>query len=403
LSVLVPLGIMALVFSWTATWVHFSHVPRLFFWIGTLVSLFVSMFLGAIAVAGVIGVANMFPSHVGVGPYFQGQAFGGVAVATANMVRAVLENPADWNQTTCSDGDGLVYSGATTPHTNSCTPYTGVDWAAFWYFVVGCILFVACILGYIHVFRVHMQTTTFAAADQDELLEEEETEEDAEVEDAGTSPLDPLVANPPRMDHEITTSGQQQEAPVTNSSVYVWNQVKGPWFAVYLNLVITLSMYPSWTSTLQSIRQCRLHGRIWNDLYQPMTFLLFNVSDFLGRCVAGWVPKSIPNLSSKLVFLAMARTIFFALFLFCPVETSPLLHLVSIQSDIYSVLVLIAFGVSNGFLISMPFMHMPSLLPSTVELQEFGSEFMNFGACFGLLTGSLTSFVYNNLASGRWG
>ena len=118
----------------------------------------------------------------------------------------------------------------------------------------------------------------------------------------------------------------------------------------------------------------------------------------------------------KLVVGALLRGIFFLLFLLCvtsndvPIgddssnnsQTHHSLLLFKIHSDFYSLVVQFAFALTNGLLISYSFMYASNQVQHTTDMQERSSEMLTFSIGFGLLSGSLLSFPFTNLATSRW-
>lgn len=206
----------------------------------------------------------------------------------------------------------------------------------------------------------------------------------------------------------------------------VLQAVKGPAFCIFFTFFVTLALFPSWTSHLRSIHHCQYHGdqsssntatsppttmlsRLQNDLFIPFTFLLFNVGDLGGRLLAGTVPVSrIRNMSAKLVMAACARCLFFPLLLLCvggddnhnsTVGDDDHDARVRIQSDLYSLVVQALLALSNGLLISLAFVHAPTLIhPAIPASQEKSSEILTFALSFGLLSGSLFAFPVTKMA-----
>ena len=442
-SVVIPLSVYTLVFVLMAVLVFFPTIPG--FVTITLLGLSACGIMVGMASAGIVTVANLFddPDRA-VGPHFQGQAMGGVAVSIANYLVAWANQDA---ASTFYDGHCLhndanesfesILASATVVEkdvgqhryhrhgrvavegmTNSVCGYDKPDWGTFVYFMTGAILLVACVVGFSYIHGIQARCAEYSllngngvlldrddsaeqgedhdiglplSTDGDDIsfdgLNDQENEQDEE--EMEMEPEDGIIRSDPIHSHE---DGAEE-----TTTYYVWRCIRGPWLAVYLNFVVTLSMFPSWTSTLQSVHQCSSSWRIVNDLFVPLTFVIFNLSDLSGRFLAPLVHNVR---SSHLVGLAVLRTIFFGLFYFCNVSsTTATSDRYTVMSDAYTVLVEVFFAASNGLLLAVTFMHAPSLLPPTVEMQKRGSEFLNFAINFGLLSGSLSSFVYTAIAS----
>lgn len=70
---------------------------------------------------------------------------------------------------------------------------------------------------------------------------------------------------------------------------------------------------------------------------------------------------------------------------------------VEIPSNLYSFLVQVVFGTSNGFLVTLAFVYAPTVLPSITHVQERSSELLNLSLALGLLSGSFLSFPVSQI------
>ncbi|OEU06269.1 hypothetical protein FRACYDRAFT_255386 [Fragilariopsis cylindrus CCMP1102] len=153
--VMVPLTIYATVFSVQAFLVTIPDISPTNFLIVTFVGLAICGTCGAIATAGIISTAGLFPSHIGINPFFSGQSLGGVVVSMANFgAAAVGEDPVDYLDKHCSSTNQTQEITATfnsiisteirrmdlylpQEEPPSCSPYAARDWAVFSYFLLG--------------------------------------------------------------------------------------------------------------------------------------------------------------------------------------------------------------------------------------------------------------------------
>jgi hypothetical protein len=381
---------------------------------------------GAIATAGIVATAGLFPSEQAMNPFLAGQSVGGVAVSFANFVAACLEDPSLYWDAHCSGDDVYVdnrfanqasssfvqrqekeMSLQEDDATTTCVAYEQRDWAVFFYFFMGSLVLGFCLLGYAYIDRFQRRRHR----DEYETIDDTDEEVSMPALDAveespriglemgdpslrGDAP-DPLISKPAGDFTESYTiteeqASAQEESEPSNDTVAAWSLVKGPATCIFLTFVVTLSLFPGWTSELQSVHQCRTHFRLSNDLYTPFSFLLFNVGDLLGRLLSAKITQNhISGLSTKLVKLSLLRFLFFPLLFMCVGGSRVGFQ---IQSDIYSLLIQFSFAVSNGILISTAFVHAPALLPGTTHMQERSSEILTFAVAFGLLSGSLFSF-----------
>lgn len=176
-----------------------------------------------------------------------------------------------------------------------------------------------------------------------------------------------------------------------NETAQVWHKVRQPATCIYLVFCVTLALFPGWISELRSVRQCAANSNRWdNDLYTPAAFVLFNTCDLLGRILAGWVPVARIR-PRKLVQGATLRFLCFPLLSLC-VGGSATSSRIEIPSNLYSFLVQVVFGTTNGFLVTLAFIYAPTVLSSTTHVQERSAELLNFSLSFGLLSGSFLSF-----------
>jgi hypothetical protein len=167
--VMIPLVTYLIVFAVTTLLVFFTSIPRQIFAILTLSGLFICGVCTAIASSGIVGTAGLFPGYVGINPYFNGQAFGGLLVACANFVASIFdgshfslqyctttgnsspfsdddvdddESSTNPNQPIIDDGGGII---------TTCTPYEEVSLATAGYFTMCIIILAACMVGYNYI------------------------------------------------------------------------------------------------------------------------------------------------------------------------------------------------------------------------------------------------------------
>lgn len=463
--VMVPLFLYMTVFMIQAGLVLVPNIPPQHFLMLTMVGLAVCGTCGAVATAGIVSTAGLFPSNVGINPFFSGQALGGVAVSLANFATALFQDPSVyWDQhCTSSFTKGASSDSAFTLATTrmdydgpnqllqslqqkdvTCSPYTALDWAIFAYFGAGCIVLLLCLLGYhqIHKYQdmahrddyeVIHDTVPSATGPEvvdespriglelNDRISERQSHEIHSADGAGCKGQESSL-----VDDTVLVAGIDVNASNANDGVFrddnndddqasidevytnevdegaVFAAIKGPATCIFLVFTVTLCLFPSWVSELESSQQCASKFRLHNDLYVPFSFVFFNVGDLLGRMLAGRVKvERIRHLSRKLVIAAVLRVCFFPLFLLC--QTSLTSHSgsnsLTIPSDIFSGLVQFGFAVTNGLLVSMSFMWAPHLVGQTTQLQERASEMMTFAVYFGLLGGSMLAFPFLQLAT----
>ena len=499
--VMVPLTIYATVFSVQAFLVTIPDISPTNFLIVTFVGLAICGTCGAIATAGIISTAGLFPSHIGINPFFSGQSLGGVVVSMANFgAAAVGEDPVDYLDKHCSSTNQTQEIIATfnsiisteirrmdlympQEEPPSCSPYAARDWAVFSYFLLGCIILIFCLVGYhqIHMYQNMKHRDDYETLhnhEQHGLALGENYYNDNVVEVDETSPRIGLEMNDRIYQREqnqneqrilMIASTSEQSTNIANENLtsndensretltslpddiptaemtasssnitclpslcgndhsddddenqieqdrfddeegeaYTDNldtksvlfAIKGPVTCVFLTFTVTLALFPSYISDLKSSHECENHIRLYNDLYVPFSFVLFNVGDLIGRILAEYIPVDrIKNFSRKLVACAILRIALVPLFLMCLTTTGKDNSMV-IRSDIFSLSVQLLFAITNGLFVSTSFMWSPQLVGTTTSLQERASETMTLALYFGLLCGSFLAFPFMQFAT----
>lgn len=139
-------------------------------------------------------------------------------------------------------------------------------------------------------------------------------------------------------------------------------------------------------------------------LFVSLHFLVFNIGDWLGRFACSY-PRFHVWSSQRLASLSFARSLFIPLFLACNISqpnyttTPPSISFVKstplINSDLIYILILLAFGVSNGYIATMGMMaasspeHNTKLKKEEINTAATVAQFCLIG---GLAIGSFLSF-----------
>jgi len=204
--------------------------------------------------------------------------------------------------------------------------------------------------------------------------------------------------------------GGEVEEVVTNLTSFVWSRVRLPALSIFFVFFVTLSIFPAYWTTIQSVKQCQVKEDRWtNDLFVIMSIVFYNVADLAGRMCTSSVNTHTHRFPQKLLFWSVVRFLSFPLFLLCNTgggggsdgeDFLPLMNL--FHTDLYSRILMLVFGFTNGFISSLAFTCAPALIPSKEEYQTVASTILNFALGIGLLGGSLFSFVYIRFASGDW-
>eukprot|EP00795_Rhopilema_esculentum_P011198 gene11198-21339_t len=158
--------------------------------------------------------------------------------------------------------------------------------------------------------------------------------------------------------------------------------------------VVTLSLYPSVVSGIQSVNKDS--GDDWtNSLFSPLVcFLLFNVGDLTGRTLAGIVP-CFSEKSILLRILCISRVVFIPLFALCNYSPDHRRFPVYLKHDVYPVIINVFFSISNGYLSSLCMMYGPKLVnPKYAEVAgTIMALFLSLFLSCGLALGAGLSFA----------
>ncbi|KDQ15791.1 hypothetical protein BOTBODRAFT_130479 [Botryobasidium botryosum FD-172 SS1] len=168
-------------------------------------------------------------------------------------------------------------------------------------------------------------------------------------------------------------------------------------FAAAYSCVLISAVFPPITSAILSVNP--ISGGVFFSptLFNYFHFLVFNTADYMGRLICSH-PRLITWSHKKLLRLSLARTVFIPLLLLCnfqrPGNTSQ--HTPPfINSDFAYLLILAAFGVSHGYLMSLCMMaasspkHNPRIRSDQASPAATVAQFFTMG---GFTLGSFASF-----------
>ncbi|GAC93347.1 hypothetical protein PHSY_000912 [Pseudozyma hubeiensis SY62] len=212
-------------------------------------------------------------------------------------------------------------------------------------------------------------------------------------------------------------------APSTRESLLrislVQSKVKWDCAAVAYIFVITLSIFPALTSSVQSVYTgaskfgSRSVDLTSPQLFVPFHFFLFNLSDLLGRSLPSLVPKALIRKARVLVSLSLLRSLFVPLFMACNVvstsqRTGPVSRvntgtpdgwlgglMQSSDAPFFGLMLLLGF--SNGLVSTCIMISGPSRskLVNSKGASEgpLAATLLSFWLCVGLAIGSGLSFL----------
>ncbi|XP_064394300.1 equilibrative nucleoside transporter 3-like [Halichondria panicea] len=187
---------------------------------------------------------------------------------------------------------------------------------------------------------------------------------------------------------------------IVDTSVPYWKIFKGIWLyavSVFLVFAVTLSLFPGVLAIVQSMDYVENGTNVWSDTYfTPLVcFLLFNVSDFVGRFITHWITAGSHSL--VLFVASVLRVVFVPLVLLCKFQArqDPVFN-----SDVYPIVFVSLIGLTNGYFGSVAMISAPQSLPA--DQRETASTIMAFFLSFGLLVGSCFSFLWAYVANLRY-
>ncbi|XP_055945222.1 equilibrative nucleoside transporter 1-like [Argiope bruennichi] len=176
----------------------------------------------------------------------------------------------------------------------------------------------------------------------------------------------------------------------TRETISILHLLKQIWpyaVTILLDFWVTIGIFPGLAVLIVPESQ----GNIWNGkLFIPVTcFLLFNISDFCGRIVGGWLPISSSKRMHLLTCCAL-RLVFLPLIMLCNLQ--PRYHLpVMLSSDLYYIILMTMLGFTNGYCVAVAMVvGIKSVNPL---LQELTGVILSTFLGAGLMIGALTSYI----------
>ena len=443
--VIIPLAVYLVVFAISSLLVFLISIPTQVFIFVTLWGLFICGVSTAIASSGIVGTAGLFPADIGVNPFFNGQAIGGLLVACANFVASYLDGSENFlmqycfNQHSSEASENIISAPSENESQESngetiiCIPYGKISFATAGYFSMGGFILTACMIGYNHIDRYKqlVRKNSFGVKDKSTALSDK-VDMDGDFDDnekwnnneqsrlliEGSIPqthyiqkITTKIANGYQNNVTGVNQVQRQNSSDTDASestqsvtVSVWTSIWGTALSLFFTYFCTLAIFPVWTSELVSATQCNTPSRIRNDLFVPLSFVIFNGGDLVGRYISSAIEfECISNLSSKLVWASVARIfVFFCLFLSCEARMNRYEGWMVVNNDLYSWSIQFMFAVTNGILTNIAFCYAPTLVENRTKPQQVASAILNLALTLGLTVGSFFSVPFLKFALGEW-
>jgi len=379
---------------------------------------------------GLFGLSGCLPPSY-TGALMSGQALGGLVVSLFSMLTIWL--------------GGRSNSFCNLPvniHGKDECPMS-IDYGALSFFVIACVILCLCLLSFVGLFvlpftkfhegrvekdrlrcdsiddiqpsevEAHSEERVAAAllrgCSLDDIQEVSAANPVFDCEQNGGTELTPL--NSSRKDHTVSYNGDNNSSSGTVKRQYersdtvsvsarerqlrIFRKIRPAALAVFGTFLCTLSLFPSLTVKITSQYRCQTNSTLFdNDLFVPSLFVLFNVSDFMGRMLAG---VSRLGVSSDNIWVPVVlRFLFVPLFLFCRVMDSqlPLIF----ESDAWPLVFMVLFGLSNGFLSTVGMMIGPQMV--SPRKAPLAGTIMMLSLNLGLLFGAACSFPIVQISLG---
>lgn len=188
-----------------------------------------------------------------------------------------------------------------------------------------------------------------------------------------------------------TTSVHSKKA-----SINVWQVfLKIKWYALSVTLVfvVTLAMFPAITAKIQPMNaEAKEERSIWErDYFVPVCcFLLFNLTDYLGRIAGGYTVWPKKHHWYFVLSLVALRVVFVPLFMYCNVAHKNLTTF--FNHDAYYIIFMTFFGLSNGYLATLSMIYGPGCVEPEEQntASSMMAAFLGFGLCLGALFSTVT-------------
>ncbi|XP_073979589.1 equilibrative nucleoside transporter 1 isoform X1 [Rhodnius prolixus] len=299
------------------------------FFLFTLGIVVVLNIASAILQSAVFGVVGRFPSRY-ISGAVSGQALGGIMAAVAQIV--------------------------------SLTVGASPMLSALVYFIMADVFIVISILSY-----MFLASTLFFKYHSKEL------------------PRDGSIQYKPVHSLDKSVSPIVRDISYTGILGKIWVHGMSLWYC----FVVMFCVYPAVTVLVKSVDEGNKSE--WGDVYfvPVVTFLLYSFCDYLGRIISGFLQW--PEKESWIIaVISIVRTVFIPLVMMC--NAQPRHHLpVVIASDWLYIFIIIAFGLSNGYLANITFISVPKIVAA--HEQEVASTMLAAFLGVGIACGSGISLL----------
>ncbi|GAA5871302.1 hypothetical protein JCM1840_004407 [Sporobolomyces johnsonii] len=200
-------------------------------------------------------------------------------------------------------------------------------------------------------------------------------------------------------DEDASSRSNSKPSSPSTSMRKVERKVRKLGIAMFLVFGITLSVFPSITSSILSVKTGEPDANIFQkpELFVPLAFAVFAAGDWFGRVLPQWEKLAWTNWKA-LMACSVARVVFVPLFLMCNQQAGG--GDAVIRSDWLYILIMFIFATSNGYistLIMLASVVEPSLDEDEVDI---AATCLAFYLTAGLASGSLVSFAVRGAVCG---
>merc|ERR1719447_1891855 len=190
----------------------------------------------------------------------------------------------------------------------------------------------------------------------------------------------------------------EQEQRSTSSFLRILKDLWPEELAAFNTSFMTMSVFPGLIAQVRSSQE----DTIWGDRYfvPTVTFLVFNICDYLGRLLTNFVTIWGSKTGKGLALCTFVRYAFWILFPLCNIEAkSEKIPTLLSQDWAYAILVIL-FGLSNGYCTALPFIYSSTKMKKMRCSQDdisIGSYLVFILFSLGLFFGTTFSFAVKYL------
>ncbi|XP_039996178.1 equilibrative nucleoside transporter 2-like isoform X2 [Xiphias gladius] len=279
--------------------------------------------------------------------------------------------------------------------------------AALGYFITPCVGTVVTLFSYLLLPRLEFaqyylnKSSKYEASTTDELLKESSTVDNGELNGHAngsvtssttkdSSPADAEVdASPDGTNRAFLSLEQVEKRQDKNSVIQVFKKIWVMAFCVTFVFTVTLSVFPAVTADVKT----SFPGKWERFFLSVCCFLMFNVSDWIGRTITTlirWPRKESPLFP----VLVVSRVVFIPLLMLCNVQNRSFLPVYFTHDGAFTAIMAV-FSLSSGYFVCLSMSYAPQLVEP--KDAETAGALMTFFLALGLSIGAALSFLLRAL------